>query len=324
MRQKWFTPSMNVWNTRHYKRLIKWGGAILFLSSLFLYFQVSFFTIGMISAPLFAPSAETPSAEAFEALSQSYFYLGKGKQAFAFTSRDGKWVLKFFNQKYFQPGIRSLFSEKERIKRAKRKQFYLESYPIAQKMLSDETGIVYLHFGVSSTPLPKASVTDWWGRRHVIDLNKAPFVLQKRANPLYPSFNELSQKELECAIGEFLSIVASRIDKKIADGDHHVEHNYGMLGKHIIQIDPGRLYFHEHLWEREHLDHEWWSATHQLRKWLKKNHPECLISFDRQIETSRKFRLKDQSLPDLFQGCDRCAHGESGCNSIIDHEDCPS
>jgi hypothetical protein len=77
--------------------------------------------------------------EAEKALSQSYRYLGKGRQTFVFASADGKWVVKFFNQKYFEIPFWADWVSKERAKRGLRKKFYLESYRIAATELPEET-----------------------------------------------------------------------------------------------------------------------------------------------------------------------------------------
>src|SRR5579872_1148087 len=78
-----------------------------------------------------------------QALSQPFHYLGKGRQSFVFASEDGKWVLKFFNQKYFQDPWYVKFEwpffskqrEHELSKRARRREFYLNSYRIAAREL---------------------------------------------------------------------------------------------------------------------------------------------------------------------------------------------
>ena len=263
----------------------RWSVLLLVILVL-VYFRIDFFSIASISGPLFGEAAEPLSQEASLALLQSYHYLGKGKQAYAFASADGKWVLKFFNQKYFKVPFWAAFLQGERTKREKRRKFYLGSYRIASKLLKEETGIVYLHQGLGQTPLPQLALTDKAGRTHRIDLNETPFVLQKRAEPLYPALKALTSDELNPAIDQFLTLIASRIDLRIADGDHDVKNNFGMLEGRIVHLDPGRLYIEEALWEPEKLKYEWWSATHRFREWLEQNHPDRLTFFDKRVETN--------------------------------------
>jgi hypothetical protein len=271
----------------------KWVAAFLAILT-YVYFSSDFFSIQSISGHLVGDVAEPLSEEAALALSQPYHYLGKGKQAFAFLSADGKWVVKFFNQKYFKLPFWAAIFPKERTKRESRKKYYEESYEIAAKMLRQETGIVYLHQGLSLTPLPRLFATDKRGRSHGINLNEIPFVLQRRVELLYPALEKMDPEELDAAINQFLSLIALRIDLKIGDGDHDVEHNFGFWDGKVIHLDPGRLYKQEALWEHALLKYEWWSATHQFRKWLEKNYPERIISFDEAIETNQQ-RVLQQS-----------------------------
>ena len=146
-----------------------------------LYFGVDFFSLASISGQLSSEMSEPLSQEALEALLQPYHYLGKGKQSYAFASKDGKWVVKFFNHKYFKLPFWAAAFPKEKAKREKRKLFYLNSYRIASKLLKEETGLVYLHQGWNLSPLPQLAATDPMGISHWINLNDIPFVLQKKS-----------------------------------------------------------------------------------------------------------------------------------------------
>jgi hypothetical protein len=250
------------------------------------YVSFDFFSIESISGQLFGEPAGDLSEEASQALSQPYHYLGKGKQAYAFVSEDGKWVLKFFNQKYFKLPFWAFLLPGEKIKREKRRKFYELSYGIAAKTLKEETGIRYLHQGPSLSPLPHLLATDNLGRSHRIDLNGTPFVLQRKAAAFYPALKAMAPEEQDAHIDQFLFLIATRIDRKIGDKDHNVEDNFGVLEGKVIHLDPGRLYYEEALWDPEKLQYEWWSATHQFRKWLTKNAPGLVTTFDERIKTN--------------------------------------
>jgi len=256
---------------------------LLFVIGVFLFFRSDSLSI---HGPLFEAPSEAAGSEALDALSQPYQFLGKGKQAFAFESADGKWVVKFFNQRYHKLPFWAALIPSERSKREKRKRFYLESYRIASAQLREETAIAYLHLGPSPARLPHLDVVDARGKKRRIDLNGIPFVLQRKATPLYSALQSLPEEARNEAIGQFVSLVALRIERKIRDGDHEVEDNYGYLSGRVVQIDPGRLYLEERLWEPETLRYEWWSATHRLRKWLEKNDPERVNLLDSEIETN--------------------------------------
>lgn len=93
----------------------------------------------------------------------------------------------------------------------------------------------------------------------------------------------VSLEEAEKLLEGFLQIVASRIAQGIADADHDVEHNFGCMDGRVFHLDPGRL-FVDDLSGQERKAHEWWSATHNLRKWLAQNLPELVPVFDARLQ----------------------------------------
>jgi hypothetical protein len=208
---------------------------------------------------------------------QPFRYLGKGRQCFVFESQDGQTVLKFFNQNYLKMPWYSFFVEKrERAKRALRRHFYENSYEIAFKELGDE--ILYLHLGPGHD-LPEITIIDRARRSYQIDLNRVPFVLQKKGKPIYEGLDAAYKRDgfsgLCREIDTFLGLVAKRIAKNIADADTDVEHNWGYVQGRLFHLDPGRLFYDERLQEPERLIQEWHNATHGLHKWLKAHYPEA-------------------------------------------------
>ena len=216
-----------------------------------------------------------------EILSQDFCYLAKGRQSFVFESRDQKYVIKFFNQKYFQlPWYSFLLGEKEQLKRDRRRFFYKNSYALAKEEFGEE--ILYLHEGPSDS-LPIISLVDRASRHFLIDLNQTPFVLQRKGIPFYQHLRALYENkggEALCTqIDQFLEAVKMRIEKKIADADSDVEHNWGVIHGRLFHLDPGRLYYDENL----DADMELRSATRKLHKWLFKNYPEIIPYFEKRL-----------------------------------------
>jgi hypothetical protein len=228
----------------------------------------------MIQAPLSAEPALPPSSEVLRVLSQSFHYLAKGRQAFVFESADGKYVLKFFNQKYLQMPWYSFFNyKKEKAKRAIRRSYYENSYKIAQQEMGDE--ILYVHLGPAL--LPHISFTDKARHSFTLDLTHLPFVLQKKGVLFYSALDAIYEKEglagLNREIDSFVEAVSLRISKNIADGDHDVEHNWGYVDGHVFHLDPGRLYLAD-LSDLGRRNQEWYRATHNFLKWLQLHYPE--------------------------------------------------
>jgi len=246
------------------------------------------FSVALIEAPLLKGSSLPLSLAGEKALSQPFHYLSKGRQCFVFESEDGKYVLKFFNQKYLKMpwyAFLPLVHEKEKAKRAKRRHFYLHSYELAFREFGEE--ILYLHLGPAQEKLPILQATDKAKRSFLMDLNQFPFVLQRKGIPLYTALSAVYEKEgmegLCREIDFFVDAVASRIEKHIADSDRDVEHNWGVIDGHLFHLDPGRLHMDERLVCPIQQKTEWWSATHRFRDWLEELSPEAAVYLDQRI-----------------------------------------
>ncbi len=233
------------------------------------------FSPAIIQGPLLTECAPAPTAEINAILSQPFHYLSKGRQCFVFESEDGKYVLKFFNQKYLKMPWYSFFiREKEHKKRALRRHFYENSYSIAYRELGDE--ILYLHLGPSEE-IPQVALTDRASQKHRLDLSQMPFLIQKRGESLSSGLSKVYEKEgsigLKREIDSFLTQVGRRIAKNIADADRDVLNNWGYVDGHIFHLDPGRLYI-EDLSDPIRSQEEWTRATHDLHRWLLESYPE--------------------------------------------------
>lgn len=229
------------------------------------------------------------------ALSQPYRYLGKGRQAFVFESADGKTVIKFFNQDYFQIpwyacGAWPFFQEKRQKilrQRAMRKEFYSHGYAIAFGEMPEETGVLHLHLAPSATPLPCLEAVDKASRLHRIDLNRVPFVLQTKMTPFYAGLEAVWEKEgnegLYRIIDGFVATIARRLAKKIGDGDADIEHNWGLFEGRALHLDPGRFYRFDAPPTAQDQADAWRRATCKFRKWLVRRHPEAASYLDEKI-----------------------------------------
>src|SRR3989344_5564201 len=185
------------------------------------------FSENAIQGKLFAEVEERAPSEVLHALHQPFRYFAKGRQAFVFVSNDEQYVLKFFNKKYLQvPWYAFFYRDKERIKREIRNTFYRDSYRIAKAVFGEE--ILYLHLGASQD-LPKVEIIDRASGAMCLDLNRTPFVLQRKGILLYDYLEEVYEKEgirgIERWMEVFLKAVAARIGKGLGDGDSDVDPN---------------------------------------------------------------------------------------------------
>ncbi|MBX9922529.1 MAG: hypothetical protein K2Y01_00320 [Rhabdochlamydiaceae bacterium] len=206
--------------------------------------------------------ANTPIPENLkELIDQEYVYLGKGQQAYAFLSKDGKHVFKLFKPARiaFQPSffgktykiglskvpfIKSLCVDysSAHYKEVQKKEF--QSYFNAITLLPEETKVEYVHLASTQYLKKKLKIYDKIGVLHTIDLDNTSFLIQKRVNLLYPTLLQLVKKnEMEKAkilLKNFIAANLHLIDKNI-DNPTIEEANIGCLDFHIVQIDVGRL-----------------------------------------------------------------------------------
>lgn len=228
-------------------------------------------------------------------LRQPFYYLGKGRQSFVFASNDGKYVLKLFNHyRYRYPKIMEIFPLPSFLhsiragKLAKKRDklfYYFGSYRIAFDHLKDESALVCVHLNRTNNIFPHATVYNRSGYPFDIDLNAMAFVVQKKAQPIYPSLLKMIHEGKGfLAVDSFLEVLFARVQQNIADGDIDIGINYGFIEERAICFDVGRLYFDENLRTKELFLQEVLQSSRQLQRWLQSRFPEGKAYFDRQVQ----------------------------------------
>lgn len=113
--------------------------------------------------------AQTISTEVF---AQPYDFLGKGAQFYAFSSRDGLYVLKLFKTHHgFFAGQKSKEERRARLFR---------SAGLAQDKLAKQTGLLQLHLHRTNGICPEVLIYDKLHIAHRLYLDEVAFVLQKK------------------------------------------------------------------------------------------------------------------------------------------------
>lgn len=278
-------------------RILQFG--ILFLLVIivkgFVVWRTDFFSLASIQIPFLA---QNDSDSLFkDTWPQTFRYLARGRQCFAFESKDGRYVLKFFDRTHLNPSWKRFLSashhQREMKRWADRVHIYPESYRIALEKMAEETGLLIVHQGHSSLKYPIVELVDKASRHFSIDLNTVPFVLQKKGTGKL--LNRLSkaesQEELTGMIEQFLAFHSKRIGSFIADGDRDVKRNYAWNGDDLLYIDPARFSFQKNGWQPERYNREWWGATYRLRRWISKNAPERLAYFDEKVNEYKNLSL---------------------------------
>ncbi|MES2344999.1 MAG: hypothetical protein V4494_03565 [Chlamydiota bacterium] len=210
---------------------------------------------------------------------QKFYYLGCGGQSYVFLSNDGQFVLKFIkNYLYFPLPIFNNFSFFHKKKNKMVRD--LKSYKIAFEELSHESGLIYFHLGKTTHLLPEITISDKLGIEHKITLNEKHFILQKKADLLYPHLNALMNlgdlDGAKKAISSLLILLKTRLNKGIYDEDAKLHRNCGFIGNKALFIDIGRFC-------KSSKTQTLTEMTERLKLWLQNNYPELGVYLENEI-----------------------------------------
>lgn len=241
------------------------------------------------------PLTPEETADLKKALDQNYRYLACGQQAFAFVSNDGNYVLKFLKKKQFE--THRFWDQKKQWERRNKQERDFASYRLAFDALQHETGLVFVHLNPSSDLPSKLNVADAKGKVHSLNLNKLNFILQRRAELVYPTIDRLMEQgavdEAKQALRSLLTLFANRIQKGIADSDPDLDKNFGFIEGKAIQIDVGRFTDRPQITHYRNRDKEVEKAFFQVPfppikesfwEWLLAHHPLLYDDFKKAVE----------------------------------------
>ncbi len=270
------------------------GGLILLQR--FCHQQTDGFSRHKISSDLtFHPEWETAPLTAYEqenlstVLSQPFDYLTKGAQSYVFLSRDGRYVLKFFRIYHLQPPfwVTHLkwpwFLQSYKMNKILRKSEELHkdfaSYKIAYDQLREETGVIYLHLNKTDSLKQTLTFYDKIGIVHHVDLDRMEFLVQRRAELVYPALANMVETEgvesAKDALSKLVSLLCLRCTKGIHDKDPDLNTNFGFIGHTPLQIDVGRFRIKDTAADEQRIDRdEIIRITDNLNQWLRSRYPE--------------------------------------------------
>ncbi len=231
-------------------------------------------------------------------LNQKFTYLGSGGQCYAFASDDDKYVIKFFKHhlRRQSPLYRMLplppSLAKRRTESLLKKEKKLErdflSYKLSFDELKEETGLIYVHLNKTKTLHFSTTLVDKIGLAHTIALDPLEFVLQRKADLVYPKIDALMAKEekelAEKLIASTVDLIVSRCKKGIFDEDARIHRNFGFLENKAILIDAGRLRKDLTREEKNIYQKDVKQITERMRVWLAKNHPELEESLTQKVQ----------------------------------------
>ena len=233
-----------------------------------------------------------------QALSQPYFYLGKGCQAYAFLSEDGQYVIKFFKYQryrlqpwltYFPPLPAIVKYKQEKLSKKWHKlDGFVKSWKIAFDNLKEETGLLFVHLNKTMHLDQPLVIFDKIGMQHTVSLDQMEFCLQRRAKMLCVVLMEYQQKgelpKAKLLIDRLLQLILSEYERGFADNDHALMQNTGVVDGQPIHIDVGQFVYHETVKDPSFYDQELFTKTYKFKIWLGEHYPEIKSYLDQELE----------------------------------------
>jgi len=238
---------------------------------------------------------EAPPPEITPLLDQTFHFLGKGGTSYVFLGQDDKTVLKLFKhhhlyfkslwQRIVLPGVADGARMRKIVALQKKQEhklasFFFNSCEIAMQMLPEETGLIYFCKNPNSHFQQKLKVFDACGVSHTVDLSRAEFSLQKKADLLFPVLKKLlvegRNEDVRQRIDALIELIQRRCRKGIGDRDPNLKINFGYIGTKAVEFDLGSYFPKPELKSPFAETHELFFATQDLQTWLKEHSPEHL------------------------------------------------
>lgn len=164
----------------------------------------------------------------------------------------------------------------------------LMSYKNSYLNLQEETGIVLAQINQTGNLCRKISLLDKAGVEHTVSLGNVTFIVQKRADPIYPTLDKLVSHgkvdEAKHVVSNIVDLITTCCQKGYVDEDPVLSRNYGLLTDRAILIDVGDLVEKEKIMLRENYIPHIKIITESLRKRIESNYPELLEHFSQVIE----------------------------------------
>lgn len=221
-------------------------------------------------------SEETSSQEISSHLLQSFTYLGKGEQFYAFLGEDEKTVLKFFRHR---TSLKQIFGLEKRDLTP-----LFESAKLAYERLKEETALIALHLNTTENLLPTVTLFDNLGIAHQIELDRTEFILQQRAEPFCTALEtKMSRGDVEGAkrqIRSLMGALCAQCEKGVHNSDTAFKRNFGAIGERAVCIDIGSLWQDDRVKAKENAQEEIARTSARLQRWLKKHYPELLNTYE--------------------------------------------
>lgn len=232
--------------------------------------------------------------EVDQILGQTFHYVDRGRQCFAFVSNDDRYILKFprtdIYKTPFWVRVLPVKQYREHLEKdhLERQTFILNSFSLSLRELKGQTGLIATHLGQSSSKR-KLILIDKLGCKHAISLGKTPFVLQYKKPILMKAFSLAIQKgnreEAKRILDAWIDLVVERGQKGILNRDRSFLRNYGFDGQKAYQIDIGSFFQNPELTPAAAYQKSVRDSADAVQEWLAQTDPEMLEYFQKKFKT---------------------------------------
>jgi hypothetical protein len=231
-------------------------------------------------------------------LDQPFTFLGSGGWCFAFLGQDQKTVLKFYKHSHLLPSsICKEFSFKKLLLQSDPmpqnapyfQEFNFKSCMLLYTQAKERTGIVYVHLNKTQDTHKPVTLIDNIGIHHTIDLDKTEFIIQKKADLLFPHIQYLSQQkkfdEAKRCIDDFFNCILTLSKMGLRDYDRSLRNNFGFTEDRAVTLDLSSFGFDESIKNPGQYKKELVNKTQRFSRFLRKHHHDLyLYSEDRLSE----------------------------------------
>lgn len=230
-------------------------------------------------------------------LSQTFSYLGKGAQSYAFVSADQQYVLKFFKYKHVKPsmfkGVLSyipplaVYREEELSRKKKRFYSVFSGYHLAYERHRKESGLLFVQLNPDQQQR-LVKVIDKIGMHHTIDVGQLAFIVQKKGESfrtvLAQALDKGDLKAAKDSINQIVDFYLCEYSKGIYDRDHGIMHNTGFINGQPLHLDVGKLTQDERLKQPKTYQQDLLRVSPKLLTWLNINYPQYAPELIKSIE----------------------------------------
>jgi hypothetical protein len=163
------------------------------------------------------------------------------------------------------------------------------SFKTAFEEFSEQSGLLYIHLNKTDQLQTRLKIIDQLGLAYFVDLDRVPFIIQKKARLIFPVLESLIEnRQIDSAkniVSNLINLIAERVKNGLLDDDPILERNYGLIDEQIVHIDIGRLIKDPEIASsKAMIRREVIHNTESLNDWLKNRNRELYIFYQEQIE----------------------------------------